>query len=169
MHAGNSGSLADGLASHRATPAVTCTGPHRLSAGVTTNLTAHRKQRFGAWISRPIRVAYGGWTTNFGTGDSTMRAYGKRTFVLACSMAAAAVIVGAVSLIISRPAAATAQFARDTGKVCGDCHTAATGGGPLTPFGEKFKANGNKMPKWLLSRQSRAIRPRSQRCGTAAN
>jgi len=76
-----------------------------------------------------------------------MRAYGKRTFVLACSMAAAAVIVGAVSLIISRPAAATAQFARDTGKVCGDCHTAATGGGPLTPFGEKFKANGNKMPK----------------------
>jgi len=76
-----------------------------------------------------------------------MRAYAKSAFVLACSTAAAAVIVGASSLIISRPAAATAQFAKETGKACGDCHTAAKGGGPLTPFGEKFKANGNKMPK----------------------
>ena len=76
-----------------------------------------------------------------------MRAYANRAFVLACSAAAAAVIVGAASLVISRPAAATAQFAKDTGKSCGDCHTAAKGGGPLTPFGEKFKANGNKLPK----------------------
>jgi hypothetical protein len=76
-----------------------------------------------------------------------MRAYAKRAFVLACSTAAATVIVGAASLIISRPAVATAQFAKDTGKACGDCHAAAKGGGPLTPFGEKFKANGNKLPK----------------------
>jgi cytochrome c5 len=76
-----------------------------------------------------------------------MRAYAKRAFVLACSTAAAAAIVGAASLIISRPAAATAQFAKETGKACGDCHTAAQGGGPLTPFGEQFKANGNKLPK----------------------
>ena len=76
-----------------------------------------------------------------------MRAYANRAFVLACSTAAAAVIVGAASLVISRPAAATAQFAKDTGKACGDCHTAVQGGGPLTPFGETFKANGNKMPK----------------------
>ena len=41
-----------------------------------------------------------------------MRTYGNRAFVLACSTAAAAVIVGAASLIISRPAAATAQFCR---------------------------------------------------------
>jgi hypothetical protein len=75
-----------------------------------------------------------------------MRAYAKRAFVLACSTAAAAVIVGTVSLVVSRPAVATAQFAKDTGKACGDCHTAAKGGGPLTPLGEKFKANGNKMP-----------------------
>jgi hypothetical protein len=75
-----------------------------------------------------------------------MRAYARRAFLLACSTAAAAVIVGTVSLVISRPAAATVQFAKDTGKACGDCHTAAKGGGPLTPFGEKFKANGNKMP-----------------------
>ena len=76
-----------------------------------------------------------------------MRVYPKRAFVLACSTAAAAVIVGAASLIISGPAAATAQFAKETGKACGDCHTAAKGGGPLTPFGEIFKANGNKLPK----------------------
>jgi cytochrome c2 len=76
-----------------------------------------------------------------------MRTYAKRAFVLACSTAAAAVIVGAASLVISRPAVATAQFGKDTGKACGDCHIAAKGAGPLTPFGEKFKANGNKMPK----------------------
>jgi mono/diheme cytochrome c family protein len=76
-----------------------------------------------------------------------MRAYANRAFLLACSTAAAAVIVGAASLVISGPAAATAQFAKDTGKACGECHTAAKGGGPLTPLGEKFKANGNKLPK----------------------
>jgi cytochrome c5 len=76
-----------------------------------------------------------------------MRVFAKSAFVLACSTAAAAVIVGAASLIISRPAAATAQFTKETGKACGDCHTAAKGGGPLTPFGEKFKANGNKLPQ----------------------
>ena len=76
-----------------------------------------------------------------------MRAYANSAFVLACSTAAAAVIVGAASLVISRPAAATAQFAKDTGKACGDCHTNPKGGGPLTEFGEKFKANGNKLPE----------------------
>jgi cytochrome c5 len=68
-------------------------------------------------------------------------------YVLACSMAAAIVIAGATSLLVSRPAVATAQFAKDTGKACGDCHTNPAGGGPLTPLGEKFKANGNKLPK----------------------
>jgi cytochrome c5 len=76
-----------------------------------------------------------------------MRAYANRAFVLACSTAAAAVIVGAASLVISRPAAATPQFAKDTGKACGDCHTNPKGGGPLTEFGAKFKANGNKLPE----------------------
>ncbi len=71
----------------------------------------------------------------------------KDAFVLACGTAAAAVIIGAASLIISQPAAATAQFAKDTGKSCGDCHTNPQGGGPLTTLGEQFKANGNKMPK----------------------
>ena len=53
----------------------------------------------------------------------------------------------AASLLMMQPAAATAQFAAQTGKSCGDCHTNANGGGPLTPFGEKFKANGDKLPK----------------------
>jgi cytochrome c5 len=70
----------------------------------------------------------------------------RRAFAVACGTAAAAVIAGAALLVVSRPAAATPQFAKDTGKVCGDCHTSPKGGGPLTPFGEKFKANGNKMP-----------------------
>jgi len=55
-------------------------------------------------------------------------------------------IAAAMSLVAIRPAAATAQFATQTGKSCGDCHTNAKGGGPLTPLGEKFKANGNKLP-----------------------
>jgi hypothetical protein len=76
-----------------------------------------------------------------------MKATEKRWFVLACGTAAAVVIAGATSLVISQPAAATAQFAKDTGKSCGDCHTNPKGGGALTTFGEQFKANGNKLPK----------------------
>jgi hypothetical protein len=30
---------------------------------------------------------------------------------------------------------------------CGQCHTNPAGGGKLKALGEKFKANGNKMPK----------------------
>ncbi len=75
-----------------------------------------------------------------------MKVTATNKFVLACGTAAALVIAAAASLIISQPAAATAQFAAQTGKACGDCHTAAKGGGPLTAFGEKFKANGNKLP-----------------------
>ncbi|MGD0502676.1 MAG: hypothetical protein ABSD02_08025 [Steroidobacteraceae bacterium] len=71
----------------------------------------------------------------------------KMTFVLACSTAAAALIAGAASLLVSQPAGATVQFAKDTGKSCADCHTNPKGGGALTPLGEAFKANGNKLPK----------------------
>lgn len=67
-------------------------------------------------------------------------------FAVATSIAAAIVISGAVALVVIEPAAATAKFAADTGKTCGECHTNPKGGGPLTPLGEKFKANGNKMP-----------------------
>jgi mono/diheme cytochrome c family protein len=67
--------------------------------------------------------------------------------LFACATAFSIVGAAAASLILVQPAAATAQFATETGKSCGDCHTNAAGGGPLTPFGEKFKANGNKLPK----------------------
>jgi hypothetical protein len=75
-----------------------------------------------------------------------MNVNAKKAFALVCGTAAAVVFVCSVSLVISKPAAATAQFAKDTGKACGDCHTNPAGGGALTAFGEKFKANGNKMP-----------------------
>ena len=70
----------------------------------------------------------------------------SKGFIIATGSAAAIAIVGAISLIISQPATATPQFAKETGKACGDCHVSDKGGGPLTPLGEKFKANGNKMP-----------------------
>ena len=52
-----------------------------------------------------------------------MKINAKTTFMLVCGTAAAVVIAGAGSLLASLPAAATAQFAKDTGKACGDCHT----------------------------------------------
>jgi hypothetical protein len=76
-----------------------------------------------------------------------MKVNARKVFALTCGTAAAIVIASAASLIISRPAAATAQFAKETGKSCADCHTNPKGSGPLTPFGEQFKANGNKLPK----------------------
>jgi hypothetical protein len=76
-----------------------------------------------------------------------MKGNAKKAFILVCGTIVAAVTVAATSLIIVQPAAATAQFAAQTGKACGECHTDPKGGGPLTPFGEKFKANGNKLPK----------------------
>lgn len=75
-----------------------------------------------------------------------MKLSSKQALVLSCGTAAA-VMIGALSLAISRPVVATQQFAMETGKSCGDCHTNPKGGGALTGFGEKFKANGNKMPK----------------------
>jgi len=71
----------------------------------------------------------------------------KRTFVVfTCGTVAAIVIAGAATLVIPRPAVATPQFAADTKLACGACHTNPQGGGALTAVGEKFKANGNKMP-----------------------
>lgn len=76
-----------------------------------------------------------------------MKINAETTFTLVCGTAAAALIIGVASLLVSLPAAATPQFAKDTGKSCGDCHTNPQGGGPLTPYGDAFKANGDKLPK----------------------
>jgi hypothetical protein len=70
-----------------------------------------------------------------------------RPLAALCGFATLLVLTGAGALLLAHPANATAAFAAATGKSCGDCHTAPAGGGALTPFGEKFKANGNKLPK----------------------
>jgi hypothetical protein len=70
----------------------------------------------------------------------------SRAFAVATGVAAAIVIAAAGTLMFSQPAVATAQFAKDTGKSCGYCHTNPKGGGALTATGAQFKANGNKMP-----------------------
>lgn len=53
---------------------------------------------------------------------------------------------GAIWMATAQPAAATQQFATQTGQPCAACHQNPKGGGALTADGEKFKANGNKMP-----------------------
>jgi hypothetical protein len=73
-----------------------------------------------------------------------MKVNANKAFVLVCGTAAVILIAGSTSLIISRPANATPAFAAQTGKACGQCHESVKGGGKLTPFGEAFKANGNK-------------------------
>ncbi|MFZ0423412.1 MAG: hypothetical protein WAL80_11090 [Xanthobacteraceae bacterium] len=64
-----------------------------------------------------------------------------------CVLANAIVIAGTLLLGLSRPAEATTKFAAQTGKPCAQCHQKPTGGTALTPFGEKFKANGDELPK----------------------
>jgi len=78
--------------------------------------------------------------------ETTMKVNARKALVLVFSTAALIVIAGMACLVISRPAEATAKFASETGKTCGQCHESATGGGKLTPFGEAFKANGSKLP-----------------------
>jgi hypothetical protein len=74
-----------------------------------------------------------------------MRFNSKQALILSCGVAAV-IMTAAASLIIPGTAVATQQFATQTGKSCADCHTNPKGGGALTAFGEKFKANGNKLP-----------------------
>jgi mono/diheme cytochrome c family protein len=66
--------------------------------------------------------------------------------VLLSGTATTFLVAGVIAMGLARPAAATAQFAQQTGKSCGDCHTNPKGGGALTPLGAAFKSNGNKLP-----------------------
>ena len=76
-----------------------------------------------------------------------MKILAKTGLVFVCSTAAAMLVVGAISVTTSRPANAKPEFAAQTGLPCGRCHVNPAGGGKNTAFGEKFKANGNKLPK----------------------
>ena len=54
-------------------------------------------------------------------------------------------------LLFSFDSVASQQFSKDTGKKCLDCHKKVPKKGDkdaqLTELGQKFKDNGNKMPK----------------------
>jgi hypothetical protein len=58
--------------------------------------------------------------------------------------AAAVAVLCATAMLAPRPAAATPAYASQTKLPCGQCHTTPAGG-PLKPFGEKFKADGYKV------------------------
>ena len=62
------------------------------------------------------------------------------------STVAALVLTGA-AILSSRPAQATAPFAQQTGLPCARCHAPPVPAGPLTPFGQDFKNNGNRVKK----------------------
>lgn len=76
-----------------------------------------------------------------------MKVHVKKALALVYGTAAAMLIAGAASLVVSQPANAKPEFAASTGKPCATCHANPAGGGKLKAFGEKFKANGNKLPK----------------------
>jgi mono/diheme cytochrome c family protein len=61
---------------------------------------------------------------------------------------AIAVLAAGCALTIAAPrfASALPGYTSRTGKVCGACHTDPAGGGPLTPLGDAFVANGRKLP-----------------------
>jgi Na+/H+-dicarboxylate symporter len=80
-----------------------------------------------------------------GNGKMEQKARAKRLIVFICGTAIAILIAGAMSLILSHPAAATPEFTKQTGKPCGQCHESPAGG-KLKPYGEEFKANGFKLP-----------------------
>jgi mono/diheme cytochrome c family protein len=64
-------------------------------------------------------------------------------------LAAAAIIaIGTVIAVgVPRSARALPAYAAETGKACGVCHVDPAGGGPRTPYGDAFAANGHKLPK----------------------
>ncbi|TMI98515.1 MAG: hypothetical protein E6G97_25640 [Alphaproteobacteria bacterium] len=63
----------------------------------------------------------------------------------ACALGLAALVGAAILVATPREASAKPEFAAQTGMPCGQCHSNPAGGGKLKAFGEKFKANGNKV------------------------
>ena len=66
---------------------------------------------------------------------------------LGAAVAVTLLVSAAATLVGTTSANAKPEFAAQTGKACGACHQNPSGGGKLKPLGEKFKANGNKLPK----------------------
>ena len=65
--------------------------------------------------------------------------------VSGCALGAAALVAAAVLVAAPREASAKPEFSQQTSLPCGQCHSNPAGGGKLKSFGEKFKANGNKV------------------------
>lgn len=67
------------------------------------------------------------------------------------TVVSALAFVFSTMFLFSHESAASQQFAKDTGKKCLDCHKKIPKKGDkdlqLTELGQKFKENGNKMPK----------------------
>ena len=66
--------------------------------------------------------------------------------VAAIGIGAALLVFGAAMVVGPRQALAKPEFAAQTGLPCGQCHVNPAGSGKLKSFGEKFKANGFKLP-----------------------
>ncbi|MGA7388453.1 MAG: hypothetical protein WCD13_09950 [Pseudolabrys sp.] len=71
---------------------------------------------------------------------------GRTTGLCLAAGITTALFAGATfALVGTTPASAKPEFAAQTKLPCGQCHTNPAGGGKLKAFGEKFKANGNKL------------------------
>jgi hypothetical protein len=68
-----------------------------------------------------------------------------RGICLAAGIATALFAGATLALVGTAPANAKPEFAAQTKLPCGQCHVNPAGGGKLKAFGEKFKANGNKL------------------------
>lgn len=68
-----------------------------------------------------------------------------RSFFLASTLTAMTLIAAAMLIVGLRQAAATPQFSQQTSLPCTQCHANPAGGKDLKAFGQKFKANGNKV------------------------
>lgn len=64
---------------------------------------------------------------------------------LAIGVGAAVLIGGTFAMLAPPVASAHPQYAVQTKLPCGQCHTSPSGGGKLTAFGRKYKANGHKV------------------------
>jgi hypothetical protein len=68
------------------------------------------------------------------------------TIARASAVAMATIMAATTLIVLPRNSAATPVFAQQTGLPCGQCHESPAGGGKLKEFGQKFQANGNKLP-----------------------
>jgi len=78
----------------------------------------------------------------------------QREPAAATNLPASAALLGAGGMLIAalvliagawRPASASPAFTQQTGLPCTRCHVMPPTGNKLTPFGEEFKKNGNKV------------------------